>query len=64
MRIRLPNSTTLGAFLAIVVACGAIFSSSYLKYGRLVDEKLRFGILETASMLYAAPDGSAQYIVL
>ncbi len=55
MRIRLPSSITLGAFIATVVACGAVFSSYYLKYGRLVDEKLRFGILETASMLYAAP---------
>ena len=29
-------------------------ASYYLKYGRLVDEKLRSGILETASRLYAA----------
>jgi len=55
MRIRISSSITLGAFIAIVVVCGAVFSSYYLKYGRLVDEKLRSGILETASILYGAP---------
>ncbi len=41
--------------LGLAIACGVAFASAYLKYGRLVDDKLRGGIFQNASLLYAAP---------
>ena len=43
------------ASIALGIACAAAFVSYYLKYGRMVDEKLRAGISESASTIYAAP---------
>ncbi len=45
----------LGVCLGITIVCGGYFASYYLKYARIVDGKLHSGILESASMLYAAP---------
>jgi len=42
------------ALMCIAIACGAVVFF-YLRYARIVDEKLRFGILESPSMIYAAP---------
>ena len=61
LRLRFPSPVTrtrkvlvYGAIVAIA-AGAAVFAFSYLKYARLVDAKLRSGILESASSLYAAP---------
>src|SRR5271154_4146919 len=45
----------LYASIAIALACGGAFVSYYLKYARIVDQKLRSGISESASTIYAAP---------
>jgi penicillin-binding protein 1B len=69
MQIRVPNSIVCrfcltrhltrkriqSASIAIAVACIGLFTYYYLKYARMVDERLRSGILESASMIYAAP---------
>jgi penicillin-binding protein 1B len=43
------------ASLCIATACAGVFTFYYLKYAKLVDEKLRVGIHESASTIYAAP---------
>src|SRR5580692_9523265 len=59
MQIRVITYITrrpyLSASIAVGFACAVIFVSYYLKYGRMVDEKLRSGISDSASMIYAAP---------
>jgi penicillin-binding protein 1B len=50
-RILLAGAIAGAIFIA---GCGA-FTFYYLKYARMVDERLRSGILESASMIYAAP---------
>jgi penicillin-binding protein 1B len=45
----------LSASIALGIACAGVFVFYYLKYARMVDEKLRIGISESASMIYAAP---------
>src|SRR5579862_1421680 len=45
----------IAAAAAIVIAALGTFTFYYLKYARMVDEKLHAGILESASMIYAAP---------
>src|SRR5580698_6851608 len=59
MQIRVPGGLArrpyLTGALALAIACGSVIVHDYLKYGRMVDEKLKAGILESASMIYAAP---------
>jgi penicillin-binding protein 1B len=43
-----------GASIVMAIA-GATFLFYYLKYARMVDQKLRSGLLENSSMIYAAP---------
>jgi penicillin-binding protein 1B len=43
------------ASAAIALVGGGVFFSYYLKYARIVDEKLRSGLSESASTIYAAP---------
>src|SRR5580658_947210 len=45
----------LCAAIAIAFAGGGVFTFYYLKYARIVDEKLRSGISESASTIYSAP---------
>ena len=45
----------VSASVALGIACAVTFVSYYLKYARMVDEKLRAGISESASAIYAAP---------
>src|ERR1700733_3374850 len=42
------------ASIVMAIAC-ATFLFFYLKYARMVDQKLRSGLLENSSMIYAAP---------
>src|SRR5579884_4177960 len=51
-----PWRTVAGGVLITLVTAGVIsFTIFYLKYAHLVDAKLRSGVLQNASMLYAAP---------
>ncbi|HYW40580.1 MAG TPA: PBP1A family penicillin-binding protein [Terriglobales bacterium] len=44
----------LGASIFMAIVCGSLLFA-YLRYARNVDQKLRFGMLESPSMIYAAP---------
>jgi penicillin-binding protein 1B len=54
LRFTRPNRRIiLAASIPLTVAC-ATFLFYYLKYARVVDQKLRSGLLENSSMIYAA----------
>jgi penicillin-binding protein 1B len=44
----------LAAYIFSAIVFGSVLFA-YLRYARIVDQKLRFGILESPSMIYAAP---------
>ena len=54
-KLLLGISILLGVSIGAAIVCAAAFGFYYVKYARMVDEKLRSGILESSSMLYAAP---------
>lgn len=41
--------------IALAITCVGVFVFYYLKYARIVDERLRSGISESASTIYSAP---------
>jgi penicillin-binding protein 1B len=41
--------------IALAITCVGVFVFYYLKYARIVDEKLRSGVSESASTIYSAP---------
>src|SRR5579863_2268649 len=59
MQIRVPRDFARDPYwrasIALAMTCVGVFVLYYLKYARIVDEKLRSGISESASMIYAAP---------
>ncbi len=49
----------VGLFLLAVLAFCGVFAYSYLKYAKLIDERLRGGPYTTSSKIYAAPTSIA-----
>jgi penicillin-binding protein 1B len=67
LRVRIPNSQSghqlrsrillvlLVGFLAVVVTGASIFAAFYIKYERIVDERLKQPIFASTAQIYAAP---------
>lgn len=53
------GKTLLGLTLLVMLVSGGVFIHFYLKYAKLIDERLRGGTYATTSRIYAAPSSIA-----
>jgi hypothetical protein len=54
-RRRVVHRLCLITSITLAIACVGVFVFYYLKYARIVDDKLRSGVSESASTIFSAP---------